>query len=229
MVTKKPKLGIHSLSLAVLGGILLGLSSSGQAAFAGGTAWNAPALLDFGQGDYVYNYDFETTTVAQNNVDWAMSIIAYNNASINKFKSTMDNFNYGATSSDAKHASLHDAGNTPAGYFEWDNDKGKKIILCPAWNSTPHYRVYADSNDYLYQTGRGAYVLASTHRDRDECGGGNKAFYDSETVEGGITNNLDTYYTVYHDRYFWNNYEPYRSQGTHIWDNNGYGSYVDMY
>jgi hypothetical protein len=225
----KPQIGIRSLSIAVLSGICLGLSVSSNVAVAGGTAYGEPALLDFGQGDYMYNYDFESVDLRRDNVDWAMSIIAYNNASINKFKSKMDTFNYGWTSTDSKHALMHDNGDTPPGYFEWDGDRGKKIIECPAFGSTPHYRVYADTNDYLYQTGRGSFVVASTHRDRDECGGGNKSFYDSETVEGGITHNLSSLYPAYHDRYFWNNYEPYRAQGTHIWDNNGYGSYVDMY
>jgi hypothetical protein len=216
---------VARLATAVLVGASCGVLLAPAAASAGGTAYRAPVSISFGSGDYVVNYDFETTgSTGQTNVDWAMSIFAYNGASISKFKSVMDGAGFTGVSSDSKHSRLNDN----AGWV-WDGDRGKKPIICPAFTTTPHYRVYADSNDYLYNVGYGSYVLATTHRDRDECGGGNKSFYDSERVEGEITAWFGTRgYAVYHDYSSFSNYEPYRAQGTHVWDNDGRASYVNL-
>lgn len=193
-------------------------------AIAGGTAYRPITALSMGYSDYLKNYDFEGEVDAQNNVDWAVSILAYNGASVDRFKSLLNNQGFGANSTDGKHGRASDG----AGY-RWDRDAGKKGVTCPAFSTTPHYRVYADGDQYLYNQTYGTYVYASTHRDRDECGGGNKSFYGSEGVEGLIVNKFSYIgQPVYHDYASFYNYEPYRAQGTHIWDNDGNASYVNL-
>jgi hypothetical protein len=190
-------------------------------------AYQEPGHMDFGQGDYVYNYDFrEGSTWSKYKVDWPITFIAYNSATVNKLKTVMEQFAYDQAGG-SMYGHVND-GPESSHYLIQDTDSGKKHDFCPGvGNETPHFRVYADGNDYLWQIGRGSYVVASTHRDVEECSSF-KIFRDSEQVEGGIVTNLSNLYYVYHDRYAWGNPEPYRVQGRHIWDNNGYGSYVEM-
>ena len=42
--------------------------------------------LSMGYGQTIWNYDFTSQTVSSSGVDWAASMLFYNNASINKVK-----------------------------------------------------------------------------------------------------------------------------------------------
>jgi hypothetical protein len=190
------------------------------------TAARTPAPLGLGYGDFIYNYDLTERSISATNADWPISFIVYNGASVNDLKNTMEQFNYKQGSIGAKYALLSD-GETTGHVHEWDQDNGKKMLSCPSFGEqSPHYRVYADQNDYLDSMSRGPYIMVSTHRDYQECGGGAK-FYDSEKVEGGIVTNLGTLYQVWHDWYSWGNAEPLRVDGNHTWDSDGRGSYVN--
>lgn len=216
---------LTGLSALLAGAALSGFALSGVS-LAATASRSVTSPLALGEGDAIYKYDFNSENAAQNNADWPMSLIVYNGTSVNDLKAVMDQFNYKQGSTGSKYAYLSD-GASSRNVFEWDSDNGRKMLSCPSFGEqSPHYRVYADRDDYLDNMTRGPYVMVSTHRDYQECGGGSR-FYDSEVVEGGITSNLATLYGGYQDRFDWGNAEPYRAEGNHIWDSNGYGSYIN--
>lgn len=205
--------------------VVIALSSSLSAGGAhAATARNPIVAMSMGYSDYLKNYDFISESDRQDNVDWAVSILAYNSASIDRFKGILSTRGFGQISPNGMHGRASDG----SGY-RWDRDAGQKGITCPIGTTTPHYRVYADGDQYMYNIGFGHYVYATTHRDQNECGFGTTRHYDIERVEGTV---VDAFFSasfpVYHDYGNFANYEPYRTQGEHTWDNNGYASYVDL-
>jgi len=173
----------------------------------------------------VTNYDFESKSATSTNVDWPVNLIFFNNATIDGVKWQLDGY-YGATSPEKKNMGINEYGLT-----SWDEDGGKKGILCPITNQwTRHYRVYAGTDDTLYSPSLGYWVAASTHKDRNECPPINKQFYDSEEVEehiGGLYANAGLH--VWDDFSSFNNAEPYRVEGPHIWNSNGLVTFIDVY
>lgn len=219
-----PRLLLDRLAITTIGASLLALALAPAEASAY-TAYRQIYALATGDSDYVKNYDFASQYDAQDNVDWPVSILAYNGASIDRFKYLLENQGFGSQSGNDQYGRASDGGEN----YRFDGDGGKKGVFCPSNSTTPHYRVYADGDQYLYNTTFGTYVYATTHRDRDECGGGNRSFYDSEGVEGLVVGKFGYLgYPVYHDQYRFYNYNPYRVEGDHIWDNDGNGSYVNL-
>jgi hypothetical protein len=119
--------------------------------------------------------------------------------------------------------------NVNAGYV-WDQDGGQKTTLCPGGPGQPdearHYRIYADGDDRMYNLDWGYWVFGSDHYDLEECPGGAPAWFGySETAEGWITWRWrQNGRTAFDDWSWFYNPEPYRVEGDHIWENNGYAS-----
>lgn len=190
------------------------------------TAYRPISIINWGN-DRWYNYDFNSTVTATNNVDWAVGVLFINNATIDKTKSRMDawTYHFDNPSQEGKHARLSNYYNDDWG---WDRDGGKKNPVCPVYSDSNHYRVYATTNggyERLYNTTLGYYVIGTTHRDWDECGG-NKRHGKSEAVENLLISAVDENTTTVSDRYKLHNQEPYRVQGNHSWSGNGYASTV---
>ncbi|HXG42859.1 MAG TPA: hypothetical protein VNL95_09060 [Dehalococcoidia bacterium] len=172
--------------------------------------------------DRFRNYDFNSQLDSATNVDWPITILFWNNAEVDKVK---DFYRWACCPypGGAKYAYLNE------GFGDvWDSDAGQKGHWCPVFGETPHMRFYADSDDTLYNIYWGYYVLASTHYDVRECGFG-KWHGDSERAEEYFVDvALFFGYAAQHDwAYFWN-YEPYREEGNHFWDNNGWASAVNI-
>lgn len=184
------------------------------------------------------------------NVDWPVTLFFYGNADIDYIK---DQFDYAYSSitggGDPKY---HFGGDFPAlgpptasqpGYY-WDSDDGKKTPAVPCFGDTRHYRIYADSDDRLYTTGVGFYVLGTTHKDFDElC---NPHFGESEQTERDIAQRAKIkQWNVYEDFGFFYNDEmfcprstntfhppcPGRTDlldGNHQWQSSGYATYIQV-
>jgi hypothetical protein len=176
--------------------------------------------------DQFYNYDFTSESASSTNVDWAVSLLFYNNAEIDYIKTVLSNNGapYGAGGG-TKHGRLLD---TPASW-SWDGDGGRKTAACSfAGQHTNHYRIYADSDDRIgYTPNLGYWVFGSTHIDYQECTTGD--FYDnSEVTEADVAKwahyNGATTSSDYAN--FYN--AQYNAQGNHYWYNDGYATYIKV-
>ena len=200
-------------TLLCLGGVVVVLASTGLGA-------STPYLrtLGFGYGDSIYNYDFTSQTVSSSGVDWATSLLFYNNAEIDKVKNISSGkyWFYGSK----MNFRLNDSG-----FWEWDQDGGKKTDTPSCLGSTRHYRVYAPAAfDNFYNPNFGYYLFGTTHYDHHElC---NSWFDNSEGTEYDLANLFSGkgYYTRYDYAWFYN--QQYGNQGDHHWDNDGYATYI---
>jgi hypothetical protein len=176
--------------------------------------------LGFGYGDSIYNYDFENQAVDSTHVDWAMSLLFYNNANVNKVKGILEGsyWIYGSK----ENAYLNDTGS-----WQWDQDGGMKTSSPSCLGSDAHYRVYAPSGtDDFYNPNFGYYLFGTTHHDHHElC----DAWYDnSEGTESDIANRMSSmgYYTRYDYAWFYN--AQFDTQGNHHFNNDGYATYIEV-
>jgi hypothetical protein len=178
--------------------------------------------------DTIFNYDFNSNNATSTNVDWPVTLIFYNNATINRVKSDTDlwtdpNNDFGFSSAEMKHMRQNiGAGNV------WDADGGKKQPLCPTLGvSSPHYRIYAiGANERLFNRQWGFWVPGTTHRDWNECPPIKKRHGYSEGVEELLLRDVADNTTVISDSVFMLNDEPLRKEGNHTWLNNAFASQV---
>jgi hypothetical protein len=177
--------------------------------------------------DRFRNYDFLSRSVAANNVDWAMSLLFWNNATINRVKNSGIGPLYDQTGG-TMYGRMRE---TSAGPYVWDADGGRKTTKCPGLPTQPssarHYRIYADGDDRLYNLDWGYWVFGSTHWDINECRiSGGASFGYSEDAEGLLVSawNSRTAWPATNDWASWHNNEPFRVAGDHVWDNNGLAS-----
>jgi hypothetical protein len=190
------------------------------------TAANGITVMAMGN-DLWYNYDFNSESHRSTNVDWAISVLFINNATIDKAKSKVDDwtnaFEYSSSTRKWSYTS---------NYYErdwgWDADRGKKNPICPVHEDSHHFRAYSNNNggyERMYNTTLGFYVIASTHRDWDECGGSVRHGY-SEYTESVLLNRVRDNTYVEWDKWGLSNNENYRVEGNHIWSNDGWASTV---
>lgn len=170
------------------------------------------------------NYDFRSASVSSSNVDWPVTLLFYNNANVNSIKASLGYSGFGST----MYGRLKNTGS-----WIYDEDGGRKNGTCSFGNYTTHYRLYADPNnsDRNWSPSLGFYVLGTTHRDVNECGGGTTAFGWSESAEGTITTNargLNPSWQVYDDNWNMNNWEGSRWEGNHFWNNGATASMLRM-
>jgi len=197
-----------ALGVAMLPGMVVGATTTSL------------RTLSFGYGDSIYNYDFENRSVDATHVDWAMSLLFYDNANINKIKSILEG-TYWLFGSE-ENAYLNDTGS-----WQWDEDGGEKTEFPSCLGSDAHYRIYAPSGtDEFYNPNFGYYLFGSTHHDHHElC----DAWYDnSEGTESDIANRMRArgYYTRYDYAWFYN--AQFETQGNHHWNNDGYATYIQV-
>jgi len=171
--------------------------------------------------DQIRNYDFLSQTVSASNVDWAVDLVFSNNATINTVKNGLNGtYGAGASCASGMYGRLNDTGT-----WVWDTDQGRKTICCPISADSYHYRIYADSDDQMYNTTWGYYVFGTTHIDHNECGA-NPWSGQSESAEVYLRNHAPSGWTVSANNYWWGNYEPLRVDGSDYWSNDGYATKV---
>lgn len=209
------------LLLAVVAAAAVVVATAGAGSATAATACCGNLRLLYFSGDAIRNYDFDTQSVAANNVDWGIDLNFYNNANINKVKNALNGYGYQFTGG-TKYGRLSDDGGAS---YVFDADGGRKKGGC--WDQYTHYRIYANPTyDNNYSPGMGFWVFGSTHYDNLECGNG--WFGRSEGAEWDVNSAAVSAFGVA-NRYDWASYynnEPYRQEGTHIWDQDGYASYV---
>jgi hypothetical protein len=218
------------LCLAVLAAAVAALGARPRAHAA--TARNLSLLFIY--EDRYRNYDFTEQVVTPYGVDWPIALLFGNNATIDRVKSRLGN-EYDQIGSTMYGRMTDNAGSSGiGGGYVWDGDRGRKTTLCPGAPFQPddarHYRVYADGDDRLYNIGWGYYVFGSTHWDRTECGGGTAWSGWSENAEGWLAWRWQANgHPAIEDWASFYNWEPYRVEGTHVWDNDGYGTWLHVY
>ena len=100
------------------------------------------ATVNYG-GDSYQNYDFDSKTVAANNVDWPVDLVFWGNASISKVY-TKINWSW---SGSTEYERVNDgSGNA------WVSSGGRKNTIC----TDTHYRIYAPSLRISQQRDSGA-------------------------------------------------------------------------
>jgi hypothetical protein len=201
-----------AVALAVLG--LLALPAG-----AGAATTSNLAPIDMGYGQTIWNYDFTQSPGAWNHVDWAVSVLFYNNAEIDKVKSAFGGayWMFGST--------MYAYMNNGSGAL-YDQDSGRKTGTPSCLGSTRHYREYAPpSSDRMgYNPDLGYYTFATTHYDHHElC---NDWYDDSEGTEADLYNRAVAMgWTAYPNYANFHNYE-WRDEGNHHWRNNGLATYI---
>lgn len=218
-----------SAAWSIVGGAAV--AASAVAGTAAGIAWSEGeasaattsnlTILGLYGGDQISNYDFNSTSYSSRNVDWPVTFMFTDNAEVDKVKDALDYLGY-PYAGGVKYARQKDGAS-----LAWDSDRGLKNATgnCA---TTYHMRLYADPNDDRgYNLLDGYYVFGTTHRDINEnCDG--ELFGYSEYAEDKFVDELETKYAVSEDCCGFYNLEAYRAEGNHIWQNNGYASYVEV-
>jgi len=206
----------------------MGLTGMLNATPASAATANQMQGINFGYGDVVYNYDFTTTRNASyRTVDWATSVIYYNNANVNNVKRIAQQdynyFTYGGT----EYGYMVDGYGSRAQGGGYDDDRGVKTGYPSCFGSTRHSRVYAPSaTDTMYNPSYGYFVFATTHIDHHE--GCNDSYGNSESTEGDLANLYASKGIAVYRNYGYLYNAEHRDEGNHHWDNNGYATYIRM-
>lgn len=208
-------------AIGVAMGIAGGLYSTSNSAALTATNFGYYTSYD----DVVRNYDFTSQWEAYNNVDWAVTMLFYNNASVPRVSNSLWYAGYSYEGSE-KHARVTDNSVD----WVWYTNKGKKMKLCNDY----HMRIYADTHDsMLHNPGWGFFVFATTHRDYGEhwyCSNGRFHGYGEQAEEhfAQVFRNLCN--PVYEDWIGMDNHENFRVQTVngidHYWSNNAYATIV---
>lgn len=218
-------LGLAGLGLAFLATGLPSQLTSAPSAVAATPRNGQCYWIPLGEGTQVLNYDIPAANSAcHTSVDWAVNVFFGNGGTVNSVKSAL-NYWY----SDISSNDMFMPG-TDRNVSFTDKDNGRKRLACPVpGDQSRHYRVYADSDDYLYTTAHGPFVVATTHWDANECPPIGKRFYGSEEVEKHIASVLESSgYWAVRDWASFSNNEPYRVEGNHTWESNGMVTYISM-
>ncbi len=155
-------------ALAYLGLYLLNLVYSPPGAGANTAPSGTYHLKQIG-GDEIWNWDFDSTSTGDDNVDWPMRFVFGDNATINEVKHRIDglegdpSISPGLDVSGGPKKAWVDDGSEQTG-SEWDSDEGKKEgNSCELDN---HMRFYAQSGeDRNYNSTWEYYVVATLHND----------------------------------------------------------------
>jgi hypothetical protein len=217
--------------VAVLAGVLTAITLEAPSEADAQTARAGNFKVIKKRGDAFRNYDLRERTVSRTKVDWAVGLLFWNDAEIDKVKGALGD-EYDQEGS-AAYARLKNNG----GAYVWDDDKGRKTTLCPGLPGQPieayHYRIYATpGNDRMLNRVWGYYTFATTHIDHEECPGGDATWFGrSETAENYLASIAAGVWgspAVRADHRSFGNGEPFRREGNHIWDNNKYATYIKV-
>ncbi|NIQ82617.1 MAG: hypothetical protein GTN93_31975 [Anaerolineae bacterium] len=215
-------LSIVMVVAAIAAGVFVGVVMGNEMHSSADAATTSHLTLLSVREDRFWNYDFNSKTVSSTNVDWPLGVLYWNNAEVDKVKGIYGSwFPYGGG---AKYLRLKDGTS-----YVWDQDGGRKNNPCPIWQqSARHIRIYADSDDRLYNVSWGYYVLASSHKDWQECWAGSQFGWSEESEGIFVAFAQSRGYAAAHDWGNFFNYEAPRWEGNHYWDNNGYASAVNV-
>jgi hypothetical protein len=204
--------------VAIAGLVLAGVAAQGAST----KHLRAIAIRD----NSFWNYDFARKAVSATGVDWPVDLVFRNNADIDKVKAGLDGYMHFHGSPMYARLKDHDGAAT------WAVDGGKKTLLCPVFGQTAyHTRLYADGDERLYNTAWGYYVLGTAHQDHNECSRIGRWSGRSEAAEkfvGGISREIWGNQAPSFDRIQMGNQEPYRREGTHVWQNNGLATAISV-
>jgi hypothetical protein len=153
--------GVLGATLALWGGASNAMASTAKSL----------ATVTFG-GDSYQNYDFNSKTVADNNVDWPVDLVFWGNASISK---VYNKINWSWSGSTEYERVNDGSGNV------WVSSGGRKNTIC----TDTHYRIYAPSVGYLSNSILGHYVIGTAHLDKNECFGPARYGWN-ETAEANV-------------------------------------------
>ncbi len=180
-------------------------------------------------GDQFWNYDFEQENWDE--VDWPINMVFWNDAATEKVKDIL----WGATGDRDMNGRLNDGPENNWNWV-WNADEGTREAS--SGDPGAHLRVYAADDFANYNDWLGYYVLGTTHFDNWYRGYWAPFWFGfSEYSEDDISEILrNKGYSVLED-YFWlDNYEPSDidsrwdwEEGVwvfHVWQNNGYASFV---
>ena len=179
------------------------------------TTFTSYASVSYG-GDTFTNFDL----VAQSgpDVDWAVDVIFWGNATVSKVYSKLGWFWPGAKA----YMQVNDG----AGHVLVAS-QGRKNTLCTA----THLRLYADADGYLSNPLLGNYVVGTAHIDRNECSR-TPSYGWNETAEANVAARAEAVWgksavqrnaTVFPDGTstgLLGNAVSF-STSNHFWDNNG--------
>ncbi len=136
--------------------------------------------------DKFYNYDLDSTGLHNDNVDWPVNLVFYNNAAVWKVKDYIHWYNQVGYNGSPKWLHLREGDyfnqtdrvgdyQSLNYYEEADADSGRKDVpqgICVGVSDAIHYRPYADESafgfDTLYNDAWGFYVIATSHVDRND-------------------------------------------------------------
>ncbi|MFQ5380322.1 MAG: hypothetical protein ACE5EF_01685 [Dehalococcoidia bacterium] len=173
--------------------------------------------------DSFFNWDFQHRGAS---VDWPVNILYWNNAEVDKIKIYYTMFaGWGGSTCGSTMWNRVNDGNG----WVWDADDGIKTPCFPTcWASATHVRLYAPAaTDRMYNTSWGYYVVATSHKDKNEfCPWGRRHGW-SEDAEGYAVDTAKGFgWVVGHDWANFFNRLPEGYAGTHYRKNNGWASHV---
>jgi hypothetical protein len=140
------------------------------------SASTAPSikLVEIGQNSF-YNYDFDSQSAVNTNVDWPVDMIFYGNASVSKVYNKIGWFWGGSN----EYMLVNNGSGAT-----WVSAGGRKNTFC----TDTHYRLYAPaSTGYFTDPKLGHYVIATMHLDKNECGS-SPTYGWNETAEQNVAN-----------------------------------------
>lgn len=208
-------------AIGVVMGIVGGLYSVSSSSAL--TAYNFGYYTSY--DDVFRNYDFRSQWESQYNVDWAVTMLFWNNASVGKVTNSLWYYGYWANGG-TMWARVTDNSVD----WVWYGSEGKKMKVCDDY----HMRIYADTHDsMLNNPGWGFFVFATTHRDRHEQGGcpGNVWHGLGEVAEEHFAQVFrNACNPVIDDAINMHNHENFRIEWVgsvpHYWENNQYATMV---
>jgi hypothetical protein len=174
--------------------------------------------------DAFLNYDFTSMDHSSHHVDWAISLLFWNNSSVNGVKDALDD-------------QFHPTGSTMNAYlnngagWHWDTDKGRKEVQCIAVGDSVHYRIYGPPSDHFYNERWGFFNIASVHIDHNECNFIDKWSGESEKAEGIVADVFASTYDSSFVKEDWVNFENIQKtevEGDHHWENDAFGTKLKM-
>ena len=186
--------------------------------------------VGFPEGDWFTNYDYDSKSEQTENVDWPVTMLWINQASINRVKDYLINthgwVSEGGTLCNDKVLNTYETSNVNKP--DWDGDCGVTWnceYVSPTESRKMHTRLYAPTdnpyNDQWYSTQLGYYIVGTTHYDKNHSGCGSSGpeqFGWSEDVEQRIAAMADAECTVLYNQ--WIIYND--GTGPYDWDSQAY-------